>query len=199
VGRPEALPYIVGMAEQSFALFDTALAVCGIVWTARGIAGVQLPEANEHAARVRMEKRHPHAREARPPIKVQQTIDRIIALLRGEAAEFDDVAVDDDGVPEFDRKVHAIARSIPHGKTMTYGAIAERLGDKALARDVGQALGHNRTPLIVPCHRVLAADGKPGGFSGTGGVATKLRLLSIEGAQPGGPTLFDRLPLALRH
>ena len=199
MGRPEALPYIVGMAEQSFALFDTALAVCGIVWTARGIAGVQLPEANEHAARVRMEKRHPHAREARPPIKVQQTIDRIIALLRGEAAEFDDVAVDDDGVPEFDRKVHAIARSIPHGKTMTYGAIAERLGDKALARDVGQALGHNRTPLIVPCHRVLAADGKPGGFSGTGGVATKLRLLSIEGAQPGGPTLFDRLPLALRH
>ena len=199
MGRPEALPYIVGMAEQSFALFDTALAVCGIVWTARGIAGVQLPEANEHAARVRMAKRHPHAREARPPIKVQQTIDRIIALLRGEAAEFDDVAVDDDGVPEFDREVHAIARSIPHGKTMTYGAIAERLGDKALARDVGQALGHNRTPLLVPCHRVLAADGKPGGFSGTGGIVIKLQLLSIENAQPGGPTLFDRLPLALRR
>ena len=199
MGRRDAVSYIWGMSDQSFALFETAIGNAGIVWTARGIAGVQLPEANEHAARARMAKRHPQARETRPPVKVQHTIDRIIALLRGEAAEFTDVVIDDDGVPEFDRKVHAIARTIPAGQTMTYGEIAARLGDKTLARDVGQALGHNRTPLLVPCHRVLAADGKPGGFSGTGGVVIKLQLLSIENAQPGGPTLFDRLPLALRR
>jgi len=198
VGRRDALAYIVAMTDQSFALFDTDIGVTGIVWTARGIAGVQLPEANDRAARARMAKRHPLARESEPPANVQQIIARIVALLRGEAVDFTDVVIDDDGVPEFDRKVHAIARTIPAGQTMTYGAIAERLGDKLKARDVGQALGHNRTPLIVPCHRVLAADGKPGGFSATGGVATKMRLLSIEGAQPGGPTLFDRLPLAAR-
>ena len=81
-------------------------------------------------------------------------------------------------------------------KTRSYGEIAEQLGDRALARDVGQALGQNPVPIIVPCHRVLAAGGKAGGFSAPGGTSTKLRLLSIEGAQPGGPTLFDRLPLA---
>jgi methylated-DNA-[protein]-cysteine S-methyltransferase len=81
---------------------------------------------------------------------------------------------------------------------MTYGEIAERLGDRLLAREVGVALGQNPTPLIVPCHRVLAAGGKTGGFSASGGVVTKLRLLTIEGAQPNGPTLFDHLPLAAR-
>jgi methylated-DNA-[protein]-cysteine S-methyltransferase len=79
---------------------------------------------------------------------------------------------------------------------MTYGGIAERLGDRGLARAVGQAMGENPTPIIVPCHRVLAANGRTGGFSAPGGVVTKLRLLTIEGAQPGGPTLFDHLPLA---
>lgn len=74
-----------------------------------------------------------------------------------------------------------------------------RLGNKLLARDVGQALGENPCPIVMPCHRVLAANGKPGGFSAAGGVVTKLKLLSIEGAQPGGPTLFDALPLAVKN
>jgi methylated-DNA-[protein]-cysteine S-methyltransferase len=82
---------------------------------------------------------------------------------------------------------------------MTYGEIAERLGDKTLARAVGQAMGENPTPVIMPCHRVLAAGGKTGGFSASGGVVTKLRLLTIEGAQPNGPTLFDHLPLAAKQ
>jgi methylated-DNA-[protein]-cysteine S-methyltransferase len=81
---------------------------------------------------------------------------------------------------------------------MTYGEIAKRLGDPLLARDVGRAMGENPTPIVMPCHRVLAAGGKTGGFSANGGVTTKLKLLSIEGAQPGGPTLFDRLPLETR-
>ena len=107
--------------------------------------------------------------------------------------------IDDAGTPEFNARVYAIARKIPPGKTMTYGEIAERLGDKLLAREVGTALGQNPCPIVMPCHRVLAAGGKTGGFSASGGVVTKLKLLSIEGAQPGGPTLFDRLPLQARR
>jgi methylated-DNA-[protein]-cysteine S-methyltransferase len=80
---------------------------------------------------------------------------------------------------------------------MTYGEIAERLGDKTLARAVGQAMGENPTPIVMPCHRVLAAGGKTGGFSAPGGVVTKLQLLTIEGAELGGPTLFARLPLQM--
>jgi methylated-DNA-[protein]-cysteine S-methyltransferase len=88
---------------------------------------------------------------------------------------------------------------VPPGATITYGEIAERLGDRLLARDVGRAMGENPTPVIMPCHRVLAAGGKTGGFSASGGVVTKLRLLSIEGAQPNGPTLFEDLPLVARR
>lgn len=106
------------------------------------------------------------------------------------------VALDDRGVPDFNRRVYAIARGIAPGATLSYGEIAERLGDRALARDVAQALAQNPFPLIVPCHRVLAANGKMGGFSAPGGVRTKLRLLSIEGARYGEPGLFDRLPWA---
>ena len=121
------------------------------------------------------------------------------ALLRGEARDLTGVTIDNAGVPEFNTRVYAIARNIPPGATMTYGEIAERLGDKTLAREVGTALGQNPCPIIIPCHRVLAAGGKTGGFSASGGVVTKLRLLTIEGAQPGGPTLFDHLPLVAPH
>ena len=186
------------MSDQSFALFETAIGVCGIVWSARGIAGVQLPGANQQATRARVLRRHAGAREVVPPGDVQRAIDGIIALLRGEARDLTDIAVDDDGIPEFNRKVYAIARKIPCGATMTYGEIAERLGDKSLAREVGRAMGENPTPLIMPCHRVLAAGNKAGGFSANGGIVTKMRLLTIEGAQPGGPILFDRLPLAVK-
>jgi methylated-DNA-[protein]-cysteine S-methyltransferase len=184
------------MTTYSFSLFDTAIGPCGIAWSARGIAGVQLPEANERATRARLLGRFAGARETVPPADVQRAVDGIVALLRGEARDFGDVAVDFGDLSAFNRKVYDIARKIPAGATLTYGEIAERLGDKLLARDVGQALGRNPIPLIVPCHRVLAAGGKTGGFSASGGVVTKLRLLTIEGAQPGGPTLFDRLPLA---
>ena len=113
------------------------------------------------------------------------------ALLSGEKCDLTGIAIDDERQAEFNKRVYAIARRIPPGQTMTYGEIAERLGDKSLARAVGQAMGENPTPVIMPCHRVLAASGKTGGFSAPGGVVTKLRLLTIEGAQPSGPTLFD--------
>lgn len=184
------------MASLAFALFDTAIGFCAVVWSARGIAGVQLPEADARATRVRVLKRYPAALESAPPPAAQRAIDGIVALLDGAAEDLGDVAVDVAHMSEFNRKVYDVARTIGPGATLTYGEVAERLGDKLLARAVGQALGENPVPLIIPCHRVLAAGGKTGGFSASGGVVTKLRLLTIEGAQPSGPTLFDRLPLA---
>jgi len=182
-----------------FSIFDTAIGPCAVVWTARGVAGVQAHNAGESAARASVLRRFAGAQEAPPPAEVQRAIDGIVALLRGDSRDLTDVTIDLDGMPEFNRKVYDITRTIPAGATLTYGEIAERLGDRLLARDVGQALGQNPVPMIVPCHRVLAAGGKTGGFSAPGGVASKLRLLTIEGAQPSGPTLFDHLPLAAKR
>lgn len=187
------------MPEQHLAVFDTAIGPCAIVWGDRGLLGVQIPEASESATRARMLARFPLAKEAAPTPDVQNVIDGMCALLRGERRDLRDVAIDDGGVPEFNKRVYAIVRKVPPGQTMTYGEIAERLGDKNLARAVGQAMGENRCPIVMPCHRVLAASGKSGGFSAPGGVTTKLKLLTIEGAQPGGPTLFDTLPLEARR
>jgi methylated-DNA-[protein]-cysteine S-methyltransferase len=116
-------------------------------------------------------------------------------LMEGARDDLTDIQLDWSGVAEFDRGVLDICRAIPPGQTLTYGEIARRLGDPALARGVGQALGRNPFPVIVPCHRVLGADGKVGGFSANGGVETKLKLLTIERARVGtAPTLFDDDP-----
>jgi methylated-DNA-[protein]-cysteine S-methyltransferase len=187
------------MVSAEFALFDTAVGPCGIAWNARGVIGVQLPEQRESATRARLQRRYPEAREASPPHDIQRAIDDIAALLRGEKPDLSDVALDMDGLTAFQRSVYAVARSIPPGATLSYGEIAVRLGDRSAAREVGEAMGQNPFPIIVPCHRVLAAGGKVGGFSAAGGVTTKLRLLDIEGAQVGVvPTLFESLPLAAR-
>jgi methylated-DNA-[protein]-cysteine S-methyltransferase len=183
-------------STSAFALFDTAIGACAVIWTERGIAGVQLPEKDVNATRARARKRFPDALESAPPAHVEHAIAGMTALLGGKASDLASARLDLEQVSAFNRKVYAIARSIPPGATLTYGEVAERLGDKSLARAVGQALGENPIPLVIPCHRVLAAGGKAGGFSAPGGLVTKLRLLTIEGAQPGAPTLFDRLPLA---
>lgn len=146
-----------------------------------------------------MQRRYPDAPEIQPPAHIQPVIDAITDLLRGEKQDFVTVTLDMHDVPPFQLQVYMVARSIPFGATMTYGQIATRLGDRMLARGVGEALGQNPLPIIIPCHRVLAAAGKVGGFSAAGGVTTKLRLLEIEGASIGEPlTLFDSLPLATR-
>jgi methylated-DNA-[protein]-cysteine S-methyltransferase len=181
---------------MNFVLFETAIGCCGIVWSERGIAGVQLPERNDTATRKRLLRRFPMARDGAPPAEVRRTIGDMVALLGGEPRDLNHVTIDIGAVPEFHRRVYEVARRIPAGATLSYGEVAERLGDRNLARDVAEALSQNPWPIIVPCHRIMAAGGKPGGFSAPGGVATKLRLLTIEGAQPQGPMLFDRLPLA---
>lgn len=181
------------MTAGGFALFDTALGRCGIVWGARGVIGVQLPEASEGATRARLLGRFPDTDEAPPPPAVHHAIDAIVALLHGEAGDrsaidLSAIELDMNGVPPFHRRVYELARTIAPGDTMTYGEIAAQLGVAGSARAVGQALARNPFAIIVPCHRVLAAGGKIGGFSANGGTTTKLRLLSIERACT---TLFD--------
>jgi methylated-DNA-[protein]-cysteine S-methyltransferase len=180
------------MTTHGFALFDTPIGRCGIAWGESRVVGVQLSERDELKTRARLLERCSPAQEALPPPDVRRAIDAIVALLRGEASDLSTVALDMDRVEEFDRRVYEIARAIPAGATLSYGDIAARLGDRALAREVGQALGRNPFPIIVPCHRVLAAGGKAGGFSANGGITTKLRLLTIENARTSGaPTLFE--------
>jgi methylated-DNA-[protein]-cysteine S-methyltransferase len=188
------------MTAVSFAIFETAIGACGIAWGDRGIAAVQLPEASEQKTRVRLQRRFPEAREAPPPPDVQHAVDGITALLRGEAIDLTAIALDIEELPAFNRRVYEVARAIPPGAILSYGEIAAKLGEPPqVARDVGQALGQNPFPIIVPCHRVLAANGKPGGFSASGGVTTKLRLLTIEGAKTSDePSLFQSLPLATK-
>jgi methylated-DNA-[protein]-cysteine S-methyltransferase len=180
------------MTDQNFALFDTAIGVCAIAWGPRGIHSVQLPMGSEEKTRARVRQRHGEIAQAQPPVAVQRAIDRIVALLAGQSDDLMDIELDLDDVPAFHRGVYDIARTIPPGQTMTYGDIAKRLGGVELAREVGQALGRNPCPIVVPCHRVLAAGNKPGGFSANGGVVTKLKMLEIEGARVNHtPNLFD--------
>jgi len=180
------------MTDQHFALFDTAIGVCAIAWGPRGIHSVQLPMGNQDKTRARIRQRHGDIPEAQPTPAVQHAIDRIVALLAGQSDDLMDIELDLANVPAFHRGVYDIARRIPPGETMTYGDIAKRLGGVELAREVGQALGRNPCPIVVPCHRVLAAGNKPGGFSANGGVVTKLKMLEIEGAHVNHtPSLFD--------
>lgn len=150
--------------------FPTAIGTCGIWCGVRGITRVQLPEvvAEEHGIE--------------PPPEVRHAITRITSLLEGEPLDLLDLTLDMESVSEFHRRVYALTRQIPPGQTMTYGELATALGEPGAARAVGQALGSNPFPIIVPCHRVLASGGKAGGFSAPGGVETKHTLLEIEGA-----------------
>ncbi len=184
------------------AVFDTAIGACGVAWGPDGLVGVQLPEGRTANTRARLLRRFPGAAEAPPPPPIQDAIASIAALLRGERADLSGIALDLSSVREFHRRVYEVARSIPPGSTLTYGEIAARLGDRLSAQAVGQALGANPFPIVVPCHRVLAAGGKLGGFTARGGLTTKLDLLTIEGVQAAPPpTLFDAeaLPPAVKR
>ena len=176
------------MASLAATLFDTAIGRCGIAWSERGIAGLQLPEP-AGVARGALLSRFPEAVETAPPPSVAAVIDAARSLLDGGNPDFDAVPLDWTGIGAFERAVYEATRAIPRGSTRTYGEVAAALGDPGAARAVGQALGRNPFPIVVPCHRVLAADGRPGGFSAPGGVRTKLRMLAIEGAP--GNTEFD--------
>ena len=187
---------------QGFTLFETPIGLCGLAWGEQGLVGAQLPEAAPGAAWNRLRRRYPEAVEASPPPPpIQRVVERVNDLLAGGRDDLVDIELDFTIVSPFNRRVYEIARAIAPGQTLTYGQIAKAISktgdDPALgqglgARAVGKALGENPWPIIVPCHRVLGADGKSGGFSAPGGVETKARMLTIERARTNDvPTLFD--------
>ncbi len=179
------------------ALFDTAIGRCGVAWGEHGLLGVQLPEPSDSATRARLRKKAPAAKEALPPAEIVHACAAMKSLLSGDPVDLSFIALDMTDIPDFNRGVYDIAREIAPGETLTYGDIAARLGDKLLSQAVGKALGQNPFPIVIPCHRVVAANGKTGGFSANGGVTTKFRMLTIERAKIAGkhqnetPMLFE--------
>ncbi len=179
------------MTAAGFALFDTAIGCCALGWTEVGIVDVNLPEATAAATRRRIGTRLAGAAEQQPPATVGQAIERIVTMFDGAADDLADVELDLSGVNDFCRAVYRVTRGIRPGTTLSYGGIAAALQLPGAARAVGRALGANPCPIIVPCHRVVAADGSMHGFSANGGTATKRRMLQLEGALPAeDPTLF---------
>jgi methylated-DNA-[protein]-cysteine S-methyltransferase len=170
------------MTTRGFALFETAIGHCGIAWGDAGIVGVQLPMDDPALTHARLKQRFADLDEATPPTKVRAVQRAVVALLSGNARDLSGIRLDTRKLPPFRRSVYDAARQIPPGSTCSYGELAQRIGSPGAARAVGQALGHNPFPIIVPCHRVLAAGGRIGGFTATGGVATKRRMLAIERA-----------------
>lgn len=177
----------------AYALFDTAIGRCGIAWGSRGVIGVQLPEKSAEATRTRLMRHCPAADEAEPPKQIARAIADIQALLRGEKKSLRAIQLDMSRAPAFNARVYETTRAIPPGQTRTYGEIAHAIGDASAARAVGQALGRNPFAIVVPCHRVVGANDKLVGFSANGGIATKLKMLQIEGWRANEPSLFDAL------
>jgi len=170
---------VIGIA---FTSFETEIGRCAVAWNGAGLVGVWLPETTPEALTRRVLRRHPDAVEAPPTETVDDVVDRLTRLLAGDDVDLTDVRLDLTGVPEQQQRIYAVARTLPRGVTRTYGEIAREIGVPGAAQAVGQAMGSNPWPLVVPCHRVVAAGGRNGGFSAPGGVDTKLRLLAIEGA-----------------
>ncbi|KKB84043.1 hypothetical protein VW29_12315 [Devosia limi DSM 17137] len=164
-------------------LFDTELGAFGIGWTDAGIARLQLPGLDEAALLTRLAR--DGAVAGQPGAAVADVIAQVKAYAAGKVVDFSPVALDLGGVAAFHRRAYALLLQTGWGETTTYGALARQLGDVGLSRAVGQAMGANPIPLIIPCHRVLACNGKPGGFSAPGGAEAKLRMLALEGVAAG--------------
>lgn len=177
--------------ERGYALFQTAIGLCGVCWSRDGITGVQLPEADKSVTERRLEKRAGGGSAAEPPPRVKTAIRRITRLLDGKPDDLADLPLDMSAIPAFHRRIYEAARKIGPGRTAAYGEIARMAGSAGVSRAAGQALARNPFALVVPCHRVLAAGGKPGGFSAYGGFETKRRLLEIEGVELGERGLFS--------
>jgi len=177
------------MNRFSYSIFETPIGACGIAWRLAPDSGsapivtlFQLPEATPQATESRIARKSGSRQPSIPPPPIAELIEKIRRHLQGQAQNFREVLIDLDDVAPFFQKVYEVVRSIPPGQTRTYGEIAKALGQPAAAQEVGQAMAKNPIPLIVPCHRVSAANGKPGGFSAHGGRATKAKLLALEGA-----------------
>jgi methylated-DNA-[protein]-cysteine S-methyltransferase len=192
------------MSHAGYCLFDTPLGQCGIAWRDDGpsvvrpaVTLLQLPAATAERTESRIARASGARGPSAPPAVIAEIIERLRKHLEGEAQDLRDILVDLTGADDFARRVYEAAREIPPGQTRTYGEIAKALGQPREAQAVGQALGKNPIALIIPCHRVVAAGGKPGGFSAHGGRATKASLLAVEGA-PTAPIQLELRPTRKR-
>jgi len=186
------------MTGRGYSIFDTGIGRCGIAWGELGVMGVHLPEAREIDTRKRLFRLYPDNRELRPPLDVEIAIEGIVALLRGADSDLSDVTLDMTGIPAFNQRVYAVARTIPRGETRIYAEVASALRASGAVYSVAQAIGRNPFMIIVPCHRVLEAGHYADKISPNGGAISKRRLLSIEGTKTiASKTLFDvLLPVA---
>lgn len=182
------------MGSVSFYLFETPLGPCGIAWkepeTSRlqpVVTFVQLPEATRALTEKRIAERSGGRKTRLIPAGIARIIQRFQKHLQGNLQEFQDIVLDLNNAAPFAQLVYAGARRIPAGRTLTYGALAKEINRPTASRAVGQALGRNPIPLIIPCHRILASGNQAGGFSAPGGVTTKARILAIEGVMLGSP------------
>jgi O-6-methylguanine DNA methyltransferase len=179
-------------------LFETSLGACGVSWNDEGVTSLQLPEETPDATKERLFRKArdigARASARTTPEWVVQAIGLVTDLLAGRPRSLTDVPLDLSSVSEFDAKVYRALRRIPAGQTTTYGELARSVGSAGAARAVGRAMATNPIPILVPCHRVLAAGGKPGGFSAYGGVITKDRILALEGAKDPTMPLFAASP-----
>lgn len=170
------------MASQShYQLFETAAGVAAIGWRSAGIASFRLPAPTALETERAVLRHLPDARPAEPPAAIAAVIDAAIRYFEGERVEFFDAPVTLGEPSSFFAQVYAHVRKLGWGETTTYGAVARALGaGPEHARAVGQAMATNPVPLIIPCHRVMAAGGAIGGFSAPGGSQSKVRMLELE-------------------
>jgi methylated-DNA-[protein]-cysteine S-methyltransferase len=176
-------------------LFPTPIGAVGVAWSERGLTALALPERNEAATEKRLVAKSRSTGRAEPPSAIADAIALIRKYCAGKRVDFSAVPVDLSGIDPERRRIYETMRALDFGETTTYGALARQAGaaeaDWEAAQRVGVAMGRNPIPIVVPCHRVLAAGGKPGGFSAYGGTATKEKLLALEGVSFGGA---PRLP-----
>ncbi|TDK35696.1 methylated-DNA--[protein]-cysteine S-methyltransferase [Rhizobium deserti] len=178
------------VAAHVYQLFQTASGFCGMAWTGDGIARFQLPTSDAVETERLLLRRLPQAEPGSPPVHVAEAIAAVKRYFAGETVDFSAIKLDLSGQSDFLKSIYAATRGVGWGKTTTYGALARELGaGPAAARHIGQAMAGNPVALIIPCHRVLAAGGKLGGFSAPGGSTSKLRMLELEGVRlaPGDP------------
>ena len=157
---------------MGYTLFDTKLGACAIAWSDTGITAFQLPEATDELTVERIAKKT-QTTEAKPPAWVKKAIKAVQKHLEGKPQSFADVPLDLRDSPEFHAAVYQALRTVPPGKTTSYGELAKAAGSPGAARAVGRAMATNPVPVLVACHRVLGADGTPTGFSAYGGLVTK--------------------------
>jgi methylated-DNA-[protein]-cysteine S-methyltransferase len=184
--------------QQRYFIFETVAGFCAVAWNKVGITRLQLPTTSHDATERILLRRLPEAARAAPPPEVMEAVAAVKCDFAGEKVDFSDFKLDLGTQNELYLQIYGAARRVSWGHTTTYGTLAKELGGgPEAAREVGQAMARNPVPLIIPCHRVVAAGGKLGGFSAPGGSAAKRRMLELEGVQV-EPVKADQPELSFR-